>query len=193
LYTGFCFGSIGAGGVDNLTWSARSPRLEITAMGWESWAAGVLIVAVVDQTPVVLLGRDARNKGGKWSDFAGGGEPEDACPRHTAVRELSEETGGVVALSVEDLEAGRAMHLQGTTPSGKVLHRYIVRAAYDPSLPSRFTGSVGDEKQGIAWFPLAALPPLRHVFWHQMRQDGRLIARYALTPAPGTSVQLAPK
>lgn len=156
-------------------------------MGYESWAAGVLIVSSVDETPVVLLGRDARNKGGKWSDFAGGGEVEDACPRHTAVRELAEETGGVVTLRVEDLEPGRAMHLHGRTPSGKVLHRYIVRAPYDPGLPSRFTGSKGGEKEAIAWFPLAALPPLRYVFKQQMRGDGRVIARYALARnSPGS-------
>ena len=157
-------------------------------MGWEAWAAGVLIVAMDGPTPVVLLGLDARDKGGKWSDFAGGGEPEDACPRHTAVRELSEETGGVVSLSVGDLEPGHAMHFRGTTPSGKVLHRYVVRAAYDPGLPSRFTGSKDDEKVAIAWFPLAALPPLRYVFAQQMRRDGRLIAGYAAHAGIGVSL-----
>lgn len=145
--------------------------------GWESWAAGVLPVSAVDGMPVVLLGRDARSKGGKWSDFTGGGEPEDADPRHTALRELEEETGGAVAMRLEDLDGG--LHFEGTTPSGKILHRYIVRVPYDQDLPLRFRGSKDDEKDAVAWFPLAALPPLRHVFWLQMREDRRPIARYA--------------
>lgn len=148
-------------------------------MGWESWAAGILPVAVHDDMPVVLLGRDAPGKGGKWSDFAGGGEPEDACPGDTALRELDEETGGAVHVRPQDLD--RAMQFRGTTPSGKVLHRYIVRVPYDPHLPSRFTGSKDDEKVALAWFPLAALPPLRHVFWRQMREDRRGIAGYAMS------------
>ena len=149
-------------------------------MGWESWAAGILLVAVHEGMPVVLLGLDARDKGGKWSDFAGGGEPEDADPRHTAVRELREETGGVLALSVADLDPA-ARCRPGTTPSGKTLHRYILRMAYDPGLPARFTGSQDGEKVALGWFPLAALPPLRHVFWQQMREDRRPIARFAAT------------
>ena len=146
---------------------------------WHSWAAGILPVAVHDGTPFVLLGKDSRCKGGKWSDFAGGGEAVDETPRHTALRELDEETGGCVSMTLDDLQ--NCMVFQSTTPSGKVLHRYIVRVEYDPHLPARFSGSKDDEKAGIDWFPLGALPPLRHVFWKQMLEDRRRIAVFATT------------
>lgn len=149
----------------------------------DRWAAGVLPVAVREggrgqPVPVILLGLDARDKGGKWSDFAGGGEECDPSPRHTALRELDEETGGVVRLTLADLEAS-LLELRDVTPSGKSLHRYVVRVPYDADLPSRFTGAKDDEKAALAWFPLDALPPLRRVFAQQMRRDGASIARLA--------------
>lgn len=164
---------------------------------WQSWAAGVLPVAWHPGAPgspgepMVLLGRDAPTKGGKWSDFAGGGEAGDASPAHTALRELAEETGGALTLAPRDLEG--ALVFTSTTPSGKVLHRYVVRVDYDPALPRRFTGSKGGEKRGLAWFPLRALPPLRRVFLVQMREDQRDIERFvtdegrvtAGSPTPG--------
>lgn len=141
------------------------------------WAAGVLPVAVrEDGQPVILLGLDARDKGGKWSDFAGGGESCDPSPKHTALRELDEETGGAVRLTLADLETP-LLELQDVTPSGKSLHRYVVRVTHDASLPDRFRGSKDDEKVALAWWPLDALPPLRRVFWQQMRRDGLAIAR----------------
>lgn len=166
------------------------------ADSWQSWAAGVLPVAWHPGAPgwpgepVVLLGRDAPSKGGTWSDFAGGGEAGDESPVHTALRELAEETGGALTLAPRDLDG--ALVFTGTTPSGKVLHRYVVRVDYDPTLPRRFTGSKGGEKRGLAWFPLRALPPLRRVFLLQMRQDQRDIERFvtdgrvtAGSPTPG--------
>lgn len=147
----------------------------------ERWAAGVLPVAVHHGRPEVLLGLDARDKGGKWSDFAGGGETCDPSPRHTALRELDEETGGVVRMTLADLEAP-LLELRDVTPSGKSLHRYVVRVPFDADLPGRFTGSKDHEKTALAWFPLDALPPLRRVFWQQMRRDGPAIARL-LSPA----------
>lgn len=65
------------------------------------------------------------------------------------------------------------------TPSGKVLHRYVVRVPYDPLLPAAFASAKDDEKVALAWFPLAALPPLRRVFAMQMRRDGPAIERFA--------------
>ena len=161
-----------------------------TADSWQSWAAGVLPVAWHSRgagwpgEAMVLLGRDAPSKGGTWSDFAGGGEAGDESPVHTALRELAEETGGALTLAPRDLDG--ALVFTGTTPSGKVLHRYVVRVDYDPALPRRFTGSKGGEKRGLAWFPLRALPPLRRVFLLQMRQDQRDIERF-VTPggSPG--------
>lgn len=144
---------------------------------WRAWAAGVLPVSMWHGTPVVLLGRDAPDKGGKWSDFAGGGEAVDATPRHTAVRELAEETGGLLTLPADALDA--ALEFRDTTPSGKVLHRYVARVAYDPFAPSRFRGAKDDEKVALRWFPLAALPPMRRVFAVQMRRDGPAIERFA--------------
>ena len=142
----------------------------------DRWAAGVLPVSMHDGVPVVLLGLDAADKGGKWSDFAGGGEPCDPTPRDTALRELAEETGGAVHLTPAALDRP-LLELRDVTPSGKSLHRYVVRVPYDPDLPGRFRGSKDDEKAALAWFPLDALPPLRRVFWQQMRRDGPVIAR----------------
>lgn len=141
------------------------------------WAAGVLPVAVepVTGTVVVLLGRDAADKGAKWSDFAGGGEPEDPSPRHTALRELAEETGGALALTIENLQD--ALEFRGVTPSGKALHRFVVRVPYDADLPNRFVGSKDDEKTALGWFPLDAPPPLRRVFGQQLRRDASVIHR----------------
>lgn len=145
------------------------------------WAAGVLPVCVHGGVPMVLLGLDARAKGGKWSDFAGGGEPEDASPAHTALRELAEETGNALVLRRDDL-AG-ALHFRSTTPSGKTLHRYVVAVPYD-DVPSRFRGSKDDEKVALAWWPLHGLPPLRRVFDAQMRADSDAIHQFAIKTAP---------
>lgn len=145
------------------------------------WAAGVLPVAARAGVPVALLGLDARSKGGKWSDFAGGGEPEDPTPAHTALRELAEETGGALALGHEELRA--ALRFSGVTPSGKALHRYVVKIQYDEMIPARFSGSKNDEKVALAWFPLHSLPPLRRAFDAQMRLDNRAISRYAAAAA----------
>ena len=144
------------------------------------WAAGVLPVSLrCDGVPVVLLGRDSRDKGGRWSDFAGGGEAEDASPRHTALRELFEETGGVVTMQLSDLEpSDRCLEFSGVTPTGKVLHRYVVRVPYDPRLPEAFAGSKDDEKVALAWFSLDSLPAMRRVFEIQMRRDGPAIRRF---------------
>lgn len=141
------------------------------------WAAGVLPVAVepVTGTVVVLLGRDAAAKGGTWSDFAGGGEPEDPSPRHTALRELAEETGGALALTLDDLRD--ALEFRGVTSSGKALFRYVVRVPFDPEVPRRFKGSKDDEKTALGWFPLDAPPPLRRVFGQQLRRDAPVIRR----------------
>ncbi len=140
------------------------------------WAAGVLPVAVTPGGAVVtLLGRDHARKGGRWSDFAGGGEACDAAPRDTALRELDEETGGLVRLRLDD-----ALEFTSTTPSGKRLHRYVVRVPFDEDLPARFAGSKDDEKVAVGWFALGALPPLRHVFWRQMQEDAPIIAAFAL-------------
>jgi len=141
-----------------------------------AWAAGILPVAVHRGVPMVLLGRDHASKGGKWSDFAGGGEACDPSPRHTALRELSEETGGTVALRLDDLD--RALTFHSTTPSGKTMYRFIVAVPYDESVPLSFKGAHNDEKVALGWFPLACLPPLRRVFWLQMRQDGHAIADF---------------
>lgn len=148
-----------------------------------AWAAGVLPVATHPATgeAMVLLGLDARAKGGKWSDFAGGGEAGDATPAHTALRELAEETGGALTLRLEDLDG--AMRLGGVTPSGKRLHRFVARVPFDAALPARFCGAKDREKTAIAWFPLAALPRMRFVFAAQMRADGAAIARFAVTPS----------
>lgn len=140
------------------------------------WAAGVLPVCVHDGVAMVLLGLDARSKGGKWSDFAGGGEPEDASPAHTALRELDEETGGAVVVTHEDLRA--SLRFQGVTPSGKTLHRFVAVVEYDESVSMRFPGSKDQEKVALAWFPLHALPPLRRCFDAQMRVDADAIRRF---------------
>lgn len=147
-------------------------------MEHERWAGGILPVAVRDDgVPVALLGRDSRDKGGRWSDFAGGGEAVDASPAHTALRELAEETGGVLPLRLADLES--SLQFRDTTPSGKTLWRYVVRVPYDPGLPAAFTGAKDGEKTALAWFPLARLPPLRRVFGLQLRRDGPAIERFA--------------
>lgn len=154
--------------------------------GWQSWAAGILPVAMHGGTPMVLLGKDARSKGGQWSDFVGGGEECDFSPRHTALRELEEETGGALTLCLRDVDG--ALEFSGTTPSGKVLHRYIVRVPYDQYLPLRFSGSKDGEKQGIAWFALDALPPMRRVFAAQMQHDREAIARFCRASREFSSV-----
>lgn len=135
----------------------------------QQWAAGVLPLALRGGRPVVLLGRDALAKGGRWSDFAGGREPQDETPRDTALRELREETGGAVAVDAALLDA--ALALVDVTPSGKVLYRYAVRVKYDAGLPGSFRWSHNDEKLELAWFDLDRLPPMRRVFADQMRRD----------------------
>lgn len=141
------------------------------------WAGGVLPVSVRDDgVAVMLLGRDSREKGGRWSDFAGGGEAQDASPRHTAIRELAEETGGALTMRPSDLDS--CMEFRGTTPSGKVLHRYVVRIPYDPHLPGTFVSAKDDEKIALGWFPLASPPPLRRVFAMQMRRDAPAIQQF---------------
>ncbi len=149
-----------------------------------TWAAGVLPVAVhpVTGAAMVLLARDAQSKGGHWSDFAGGREPEDAAPQDTALRELREETGGGLVMRHDHLRG--ALEFRGTTPSGKTLYRYVVRMPLvDVAL------GVNDEKTALAWFPLDALPPLRYVFRHQMQRDREAIRRFALAAsAPAGAV-----
>lgn len=143
-----------------------------------AWAAGVLPVAVMPTGEVVvLLGLDAATKGGRWSDFVGGIEPEDASPRHTALRELAEETGKALTLSMSDLED--SLEVRDTTPSGKHLHRYVVRIPFDAALPRTFAGSKDDEKTALAWFSLHRLPCMRRVFGDQMRRDARAIRLFA--------------
>lgn len=154
----------------------------------QRWAAGVLPVAVHPHagTPMLLLGLDARSKGGKWSDFAGGGEACDASPHHTALRELAEETGGTLTLSTADL--ADALEFRGTTPTGKSLFRYVVRVDFDDTIQTRFRGSKDDEKIALDWFPLHALPPLRRSFALQMRADAPAIRDYALRRVADHSV-----
>ncbi|NBU16385.1 MAG: NUDIX domain-containing protein [Actinobacteria bacterium] len=142
------------------------------------WAAGILLVAVHDGVPVMLLGRDHWSKGGKWSDFAGGGEAVDWSPEATALRELDEETGGAVRLSINDL-AG-CLRMTDVTPSGKTLHRFVVRVPYDPKIPLTFRSAKDQEKTELRWFPMRSPPPLRRVFWHQLHRDGDRIMRHAL-------------
>lgn len=152
--------------------------------GPAGWAAGVLPVCASpsDGRCMLLLGQDSRSKGGKWSDFAGGGEACDASPLHTAVRELDEETGGLLRWDAgrleEGLRRGDVLEFRSVTPSGRDIRRFVVRVPFDPSLPSRFAGSKDDEKVALGWFPMSAMPPLRHVFASQMWRDRHDIAAF---------------
>lgn len=144
----------------------------------QPWAGGVLPVAVAPGGEVVvLLGLDAVSKGGRWSDFVGGFEPEDASPRHTALRELAEETGRALTLALADLD--HSLELTDTTPSGKQLHRFVVHIPFDAGLPRRFAGSKDDEKVALAWFSVHRLPRMRRVFADQMHRDARVIRLFA--------------
>lgn len=142
------------------------------------WAAGVLPVSLDGSTPVVLLGRDCRAKGGGWSDFAGGRETCDDSPAETALRELAEETGGAVA--VTDSQMADALVFTDLTPSGNPIYRFVVTVPFDAAIPSRFRGSKDDEKVALRWFPLAALPRMRRVFAEQMKRDVSSIVKHVL-------------
>ena len=124
-----------------------------------------------DGEPVVLLGRDEAKKGGRWSDFAGGSEETDDTIAHTAVRELREEAGGVVAATAGDLRD--APIFEDETPSGKTIARFVLRVPFDPDIPARFWRERrGDgEKRELRWFALRRLPPMRLCFARQMARD----------------------
>jgi 8-oxo-dGTP pyrophosphatase MutT (NUDIX family) len=131
---------------------------------------------------LVLLGRDSSWKGGGWSDFAGGKEEEDSDPVDTAIRELREETSGVVRMTREELEASLVRTFTDVTPSGRAITRYIVAAKFDEKLPRRFDprSCHGEEKTAIGWFDIERLPRLRRVFRIQMQREGREISRTRL-------------
>jgi 8-oxo-dGTP pyrophosphatase MutT (NUDIX family) len=157
-----------------------SPPSNIEFDGSATWAAGVLLVADGPRGErFLLLGRDSGPKSGGWSDFAGGREPEDSDPLDTAIRELREETSGVVRMTREELERSLVKTFKDVTPSGRIITRYIVAAKFDEKLPSLFDplSCQGGEKTAIGWFDIERLPRLRRVFGNQMQREGREIAR----------------
>ena len=148
--------------------------------GWERSAAGILIVSVApDGEPVVLLGRDDASKGGRWSDFAGGSDEIDETIAHTATRELREEAGDAVVVTVGALRD--APSVEDETPSGKKIVRFVVRVPFDPSVHARFRRERrGDgEKTDLRWFSLRHLPPMRLCFARQMARDASRILELA--------------
>ena len=166
---------------------------DLAAASWRTWAAGVLPVRVDDDAgdaagggPAVkvLLGRDSRAKGGRWSDFVGGGEPWDEGPEATARRELAEETTGAVALPPGLLESREALRFRDRTPGGKDLHRFAVFVSDDA--PGPVVVDLGkfvphDEKTALAWFDVTELPPMRRPFEAQVRRDLDVIVPWALS------------
>ena len=155
-------------------------------VGWEKSAAGVLIVAEAPcGEPVFLLGLDAREKGGRWSDFSGGAEEADDTIEAVALREFREEAGGVIDISAGDLS--EALTFVDTTPTGKTITRYTVRVPFDASIPRRFgMGKCGDgEKTELRWFSLRDPPRnMRRCFAIQMRRDVSNILGVLFAPLP---------
>ena len=67
-------------------------------------AAGVLFLSLdADLNPVVLLAQERRDGRDAWIDIGGRREVDDTSALMTAQRELSEETGGQLALAEEQV------------------------------------------------------------------------------------------
>jgi 8-oxo-dGTP pyrophosphatase MutT (NUDIX family) len=163
--------------------SSSSSSTRVRFIVDDTWAAGVLLVA---DGPfgerLLLLGRDSGAKSGGWSDFAGGRESCDTDPVATAIRELEEETSGVVRMTRAELERSLLKTFRDVTPGGRAITRYLVAAEYDARLPTRFDPlrCHGGEKTALGWFDVADLPRLRRVFGDQMRREGKEIANMKL-------------
>lgn len=131
----------------------------------------------------ILLGIKAQKIGkGCWNGY--GGEIEEGeTVEEATVRELEEETGGVIA-KVEDLEKIAIVHFHNTKNDGKTfickVHFYIVR---------KWTGEIQetDEMLKPTWFsindlPLEKMMPAdRH--WLPIALSGKkIIAKASLGP-----------
>mgnify|MGYP001040593001 CR=1 FL=1 len=118
----------------------------------------------------VLLGIDSHT--GKWADFGGGREAEDALnPAVTACREFLEETGGALGdLTVDGcvrkvLDSPTTKNIVYEYKKGSRFVSFIVAVDYDPELPARFAQLLSDieggkmespphlEKTKIEWVP----------------------------------------
>jgi 8-oxo-dGTP pyrophosphatase MutT (NUDIX family) len=141
------------------------------------WAAGICPITVYRGKVWILLGRDSKDKGGRWSDFTGGKESIDKIPRSTALRELREETGGAVQTDLKDYKT-----FIDVTPSGKSVYKFVAWIDYDHAIPLKFRNSKDDEKVELGWFELEKLfeIPMRYVFRKFVRDNYESIVEFAV-------------
>lgn len=175
-----------------------------------SYAAGVLIFALINSVVHVLLGADPTT--GAWSDFGGRSEPcDDERPECTAMRELDEET--LCTLDPTGLRVCAEPVVSRTLRD----HAYYVYVALlrDASECAAVVASYADrlrvrtrhvEKARLEWFPwplrtAADAPPLRDVFLRTIelrgseiyeRLESLIAAECAETIAPPGSDAPAP-
>lgn len=157
-----------------------------------SYAAGILPYTMYKGDVYFLLGKDARDN--SWSDFGGKAEPEDDNrPLNTAIREMYEETCGVVM----DLRCLRGRltgrnerrHLVSQTQNNKEYYMYCMEIPFNPLLRSTFRKVLSYlkyvkvhkksiEKTDVKWVSAATLLQgdvrLRSVFQNSFKRWWRL-------------------
>lgn len=106
-----------------------------------NYAAGILPYTLYDGEVYFLLGKDARDN--CWSDFGGKCEPEDECrPITTAIREMYEETCGVVmdlrCLRGRLLGRKHVRSLVSQTQNHKDYYMYSLEIPFNPTIRATF-------------------------------------------------------
>jgi len=156
------------------------------------YAAGILPYTLYNGDVYFLLGKDARDN--CWSDFGGKAEQEDENrPLNTAIREMYEETCGVVM----DLRCLRGRltgrnerrHLVSQTQNNKDYYMYCLEIPFNPLLRSTFRKVLSYlkymkvhkksiEKTDVKWISASAILQgdirLRCVFQNSFKRWWRL-------------------
>lgn len=100
--------------------------------------AGVLPYAIHKGETYYLLGEEAYGDDkGKWSDFGGRADPTDFSPWEVAKREGDEECMGLLHCIHSEKEPKKWL-CRPSDPHGKKTRTYLLKIAYDVSLPRRY-------------------------------------------------------
>ena len=112
---------------------------------------GVLPVAIYKGKLYFLFSREwinAKDDGGKWSDFGGSKEGNETY-KDTAIREGHEESGGFLGSKKNIKKLVNNSSIAEITANG--YRTYIVLVDYDPNLPKKFRDNFNSVLKSKPW------------------------------------------